>query len=861
MNRIGIALSCLLLTSTLCFGADEKQLPDEKIAEIGKGATVLVILGQNGQEKAFGSAFCIDQNGYFVTNQHVVGRDQTADLVISPGEKSQKLVKAKVLRCDEQLDLALLKVEEAISAAPIKLGSDQGLSEVQEIMAFGFPFGKELALNPGDYPSISINKGHITALRKKDGLLNRIQIDAVVNPGNSGGPIIDRSGNVVGVVVSGVLGAGAVNFAIPVSHIRKFLNKPDIQVVEPKITVQNRHSEAQLQVKVTSFFKSDYTVELTLSDSNGSRLLKPSTVENGCYTFKFIPEVEDPNPKVEFTVLFASGSVSGHADNRTIKIGDRNIQFSDMQRITLKPAEVLLASGEKVTGEIKGLGNLNVSLGNADVQIDPSKATTIQFNRPAASRQIAYKAVISYEGTSSDVSGTLVESGAVPTSRVNDVAGPAVAVEQADIKPLPMTSATSEIKLPSTIDDLEVGGGGRYIVMHLGKLRKLAIFDANKGDITNYISVPDNISFAAGLTKLIVCVTDSNILQRFNIDTCEREVSVQSPVPGTIRAAAMGSSSDGPLLLSVSAGTQELDRVSYHVVDIQKMSAAQLKPQATNMDPLVHYSSYRDLVHIRASADGTVFGMWCTSHSPSGLGTVSLIGSEASSHYEHDSRGHVLPGFDGSQIFTCGGVYSTELKKLQGNFQDGLAYIPSSQSSYFLGVSATMYPFNNEPGQKKDVSVFGPGDSRVLVKIPNVASIGKIEPWSKTDFTLDKRFHLLTKSNLLVVIPEQNDRLILHHFDLLEALKNSNIDYLFVSSTPPRSAFRGRQYKYRIAVESKMGEVKLKLDSGPKGMQLSDSGEVTWTPGDEETGESGVIVRISDKSGQEIFHSFNVKVQ
>src|SRR5262249_61260427 len=140
----------------------------------------------------------------------------------------QKVLKAKVVRQDQNLDLALLRVEGETDLPALALGSDEDLTELEEVVACGFPFGTALALAKGEYPAISISVGSVTALRRgKDKALSRIQLDAALNPGNSGGPVLDRQGKVVGVVVSGVRWAG-VNMAIPVSHLQRFLARPEI---------------------------------------------------------------------------------------------------------------------------------------------------------------------------------------------------------------------------------------------------------------------------------------------------------------------------------------------------------------------------------------------------------------------------------------------------------------------------------------------------------------------------------------------------------------------------------------------------------------------------------------------------------
>ena len=158
----------------------------------------------------------------FLTNEHVVHGGGDFDLVLDPGLKTQTvLASGKVVRTDKDLDLALVRVEGAKDLAALPLGSDEKLNELAEVIAFGFPFGAALALDKKEYPAVSVNAGNVTALRRKDGELNRIQVDAALNPAAIRGPVLDRSGKVIGVVVAGVRGSG-VSFVIPVSHVACF---------------------------------------------------------------------------------------------------------------------------------------------------------------------------------------------------------------------------------------------------------------------------------------------------------------------------------------------------------------------------------------------------------------------------------------------------------------------------------------------------------------------------------------------------------------------------------------------------------------------------------------------------------------
>jgi S1-C subfamily serine protease len=196
-NRISYAMVAfaLVLLPAPVLG---QTLSKVQVAKIGKAATALVEV-QAG--KGSGSAFCVHPSGLYVTNDHVVrGASGAVTLVLNSGQKSQKVVKARVVRTDGLLDLALLRVEGEGNHPALALGSDADLTELTEVVAFGFPFGKDLSFEKEASPAVSVNAGTVASLRSKGGELNRVQMDAGVNPGCSGGPVLDMSGKVVGVV-------------------------------------------------------------------------------------------------------------------------------------------------------------------------------------------------------------------------------------------------------------------------------------------------------------------------------------------------------------------------------------------------------------------------------------------------------------------------------------------------------------------------------------------------------------------------------------------------------------------------------------------------------------------------------------
>ncbi|HKS16996.1 MAG TPA: serine protease, partial [Planctomycetota bacterium] len=110
-----------------------QQAPTEaEIVQKGKACTALVEVAEG--RGGYGSAFCIDARGFYVSNAHVVpSTDATLNLILNPGEKQQKKVAAKILRRNEETDLALLKIDTDAKLPFLTLGSDEVLIETNEV--------------------------------------------------------------------------------------------------------------------------------------------------------------------------------------------------------------------------------------------------------------------------------------------------------------------------------------------------------------------------------------------------------------------------------------------------------------------------------------------------------------------------------------------------------------------------------------------------------------------------------------------------------------------------------------------------------------------------------------------------------
>jgi hypothetical protein len=188
-----------------------------------KKATVLLRVTDDQNQVAEGSGFFAIGQGIVVTNAHVVGMlyphskaPSKIDVVLHSGTDKEATLPGKLLGVDRTNDIAVLKVEGNLPA-PLLFGSTDDLVETQKVYIFGFPFGVELGKN------ITVSESSVSSLRTNAaGELTQIQVNGGMQPGNSGGPVVNSQGLVVGVSVA-VIRNTQINFAIPGQIVRSLL--------------------------------------------------------------------------------------------------------------------------------------------------------------------------------------------------------------------------------------------------------------------------------------------------------------------------------------------------------------------------------------------------------------------------------------------------------------------------------------------------------------------------------------------------------------------------------------------------------------------------------------------------------------
>ncbi len=193
-----------------------------------KKSTVMIRVEMPDGGKASGSGFFAVEDGLVMTNAHVLDMlspesrpPKKIEVVLNSGEAGELILGGQILGLDRGSDLAVLKAfstkaGKVVIPPPLPIKSAKNLGELQKLFVCGFPLGDQLG------KEISIRPTTVTSLRKKNGALEKVQVEGGMTPGNSGGPVVDSRGDVVGVAVSIILGT-QLSFAIPGDQVQSFV--------------------------------------------------------------------------------------------------------------------------------------------------------------------------------------------------------------------------------------------------------------------------------------------------------------------------------------------------------------------------------------------------------------------------------------------------------------------------------------------------------------------------------------------------------------------------------------------------------------------------------------------------------------
>jgi regulator of sirC expression with transglutaminase-like and TPR domain len=225
--RLVFVLGCLSIGLPAVAQDDKKPAPQtlnvEQLAEKAKRSIVVIHhTGREGKRDGLGAGFVVSADGLIATNLHVIGDARPITVQLSDGAKHEVV---SIHASDRGHDLALIKID-ARKLTPLVLGDSDALKVGQQIATLGHPQGLEH----------SVVAGVLSGRREFEGV-SMLQLAMPIEQGNSGGPVLDAQGRVVGIVTMKSLVTANLGFAIPVSALTKLMAKPNPVPMERWLTI------------------------------------------------------------------------------------------------------------------------------------------------------------------------------------------------------------------------------------------------------------------------------------------------------------------------------------------------------------------------------------------------------------------------------------------------------------------------------------------------------------------------------------------------------------------------------------------------------------------------------------------------
>lgn len=197
-------------------GQIHAQNKDSVVGIANQGITTN-IFGQATETASSGSGFILSEDGYIVTNYHVIEGAKTLTVITN----SEEEYPATVVGYDESNDFALIKIEVA-GLTPVKMGSSDDLIVGDQVVAIGNPLGE--MTNSLTVGYISVKDRDVTI---DNTMINMLQTDTAINPGNSGGPLFNMKGEVIGITTAKYSGEAveSIGFAIPIDDVTEMIQE------------------------------------------------------------------------------------------------------------------------------------------------------------------------------------------------------------------------------------------------------------------------------------------------------------------------------------------------------------------------------------------------------------------------------------------------------------------------------------------------------------------------------------------------------------------------------------------------------------------------------------------------------------
>lgn len=761
-----VLLTCFFASA----GLAQPSLPPETLARIKRGTVLLETPSASGS----GYVLCTrDGRTYLATCAHLFrfGRTRTVKVVFNSGTPDERSESAEVCGLDESSDLAVLSMTIAAPPQALSVAAKPDVPETTPVFVLGYPAAARLA-NPMSAPVVTITRASISSIvSETGGQATQLQLDGELNPGNSGGPIVNMNGELIGMALAKVSGTN-ISYGVPVAIIES--------------ATQGRVKRVQI---------------------------KDGAAERGGIQFFFDVDLFDPLKAIT-TVAIVVGPDPLLSKEDELEYPIRRIARGQDHGLELK------------NGQATGPVTLSRS------ETVKSKFFQVEVRRIKGAPSYTTAAELP------EWNSELADDRPRTSPDAQDFGQPEAPLETEKV-----------LKLPGEITALEVAGGGRYLVLKLLDMPALTVIDTFKAEVVKHIRLPSSdFHFGAGGNTAIVHMRAKNLLQAYDLQTFECRKTKANPFGPAIQNILLGYGNGNRALVRHSVGTDQLSNSTLSLLDTARLESLD-DPKSRGIIRSRN-SSFRDRAHFRSNRDMSSISEWGTSGSPTGVGLLIRKGRSYDHRYAHDSAGYLAMSDDGRLYTQTGAIYSGRLEVI-GRI-DGAMLYPALGGTLYLGLTVDGKMMLYEAGKTKPIGPIGdfPGWKKEQL-FPN--------QYDADALPADRRIVFDAMHGRIAMLPAENNRVVLRPFDLKTALEASGVDFLLVRSIPSLLVRQKEEWKYQIDAISKAGGIKYSLELAPPDMKVSDSGLVSWTPREPLAGEGEkVVIKLTDRSGEEIFHTFSL---
>lgn len=579
-----------------------------------------------------GTGFFIGGQGYIITAAHVVDNVAEENAInIKPinTSTSQSPLPATLVAIDIEKDLAMLRVD---TSPEIYLSLAENLPKpLEELMFSGFPYGKNVNHDNVAELEVSLNLCHVSAIRTLDNEVSVLQLDSQLNPGNSGGPVVNEDGHVVGVASSTIRGGG-INFAVALPSIRTFLNAPSaIRFIHPTITEQVL--KTGLPLRVDTYFmhrspgKLDVTIKVVPNNQAAQNVtLKETTLGTFIANAQSIKmETDSDDLYLSARIYFKNGAIRTISlPNKQLRVRNTSFQFSQLSKLLFtgnrdvnvitRQGEILQTDASQAWQALKRYSN-NIEATN---EMHDDDVERIEFQSPQPLRDIQIGIEISLDGhpVSTSTHRLELEQSDKPSINLSHWTGPPVTptslawlwgpslldAQEFDLSKHAVSQTLAATNIASISGDIHVRFPktpetqakprtilpqksaaeepmpfffGKRLLFRFQSTRSYGIFDLTVGDFVAYLYIHSDDALIAPLNDKLYILTNGTQLTRLDAETLDVEGKVKLDIDFTVESL-WGGLGKAKHLIIVGRAAPDDRRASIHCFDTTRASGQTL---------------------------------------------------------------------------------------------------------------------------------------------------------------------------------------------------------------------------------------------------------------------------------------------